>query len=666
MIFIINYYLNIFYKKIFFFLIILFIFIDINLKIIEYNKIIINLDIDNQISEYENNINFSNFSTDIKAIALYLPQFHSIKENDIWWGKGFTEWVNVKKSMPFYKGHNQPRIPEDKKTYLGYYELTNASIIKKQVELAKSHGIYGFAIYYYWFSGKRLLEKPLDIYLINKDIRFPFLLIWVNENWTRKWDGKNNDILIKQEYKDTDPENFVKDIKKYLIDDRYIKINEKPVLGLYEPTKIPKLNETLTIWRKKSKEYGIGEIFILVSINEDKKAIEKNIQLFDGAYDFPPRISFGNYKVKYKNTFIYSELIYKNILFQFNNTNKNDFQIYRGSMLEWDNCPRVKSCFIFDYYSPEQFYMANKIIIEWTKKTYNNSNRFIFINAWNEWGEGSYLEPDKKYGYASINSLSKAIFNLPFIQKRSLNYFKNISKIALQAHVYYEELIDEIINKTNNIPYKFDLYISVSFKNIKNKIEKYINKYSKANHFEIKIFPNKGRDILPLIIQLKKSIKKYKYLCHIHTKKSLHLKFGNEWRDYLYNNLLGDNKIISEILTEFENNEKLGFIFPEVYYKILDIFGKEKYDSNYEYINFILKKLFYKFRISLNYFDYPEGNMCWAKVKAIYQIFDLNLEKRFPKENGQLNLTLMHGIERIWLYIVKLNGYYYKKIFKHF
>lgn len=171
--------------------------------------------------------------------------------------------------------------------------------------------------------------------------------------------------------------------------------------------------------------------------------------------------------------------------------------------------------------------------------------------------------------------------------------------------------------------------------------------------------------MIPLLFQLRDVIKKYKYFCHIHTKKSLHIDFGNNWRNYLFNNLLGDKYIISEILTEFENNEKLGFIFPETYYKTLDKFGKEKLDSNYKYMNYILKHLFDKIRVSDNYFDYPEGNMFWARVNAVYQIFELEKKKKFINEKGKLNLTLIHGIERIWLFIVKLNGYYYKKIYKH-
>ena len=638
----------------------LFIFI-INLYIFFINGNITIIHIDNEISEYQNNNDFSNFTTSIKALALYLPQFHCIDENDKWWGKGFTEWTNVKKAHPLFHNHHQPRVPGDNIGYLEYYDLTDVNVIKKQIHLAKMHGIYGFAIYYYWFSGKTLLEKPLNIFLNHKEIHFPFLLIWANENWTKKWDGKDKEILIKQEYKEGDPELFIKDIKKYLVDKRYIKIKKKTVLGLYEPSKIPKLKETIMIWREKSRENGIGDLFILVCMNENKTENIINLNLFDGAYEFPPKNSNGHFIINFKNTFIYSEIIYKN----YNYNIRKNFSIYKGTMLEWDNTARVNPSCIFDYYSPEQFYIHNKIIIENTKKYHKKDNRFIFINAWNEWAEGSYLEPDKKYGYASINSLSKALFNLPYIDKYNLDNLLKSSNIALHAHVYYEDLIKDIINKVNNIPVKYDLYISVNSLNTKNNIEKYINKYSSASKIEIKILPNRGRDIFPLLIQLRDVIKNYKYFCHIHTKKSLHLDFGNSWRKYLYNNLLGNKKIISEILTEFENNEKLGIIFPIPYYKVLIRFGKYIYDSNIKYMNFIIKKIKPKTLILPNYLDFPEGNMFWAKVNAVYQIFEINIINKFPREKGQLDSTLMHAIERIWVFLVKLNKFYYKKVFKH-
>ena len=175
------------------------------------NKNISYIENDNKISEYEENFDFSDMKTNIKAIALYLPQFHETKENNEFWGKGFTEWTNVKKSKPNFQGHHQPRIPGDNFGYLSYYNLADINAIHKQVKLAKSHGVYGFGIYYYWFSGKQLLERPLNLFLLS-NIDFHFLLIWANENWTKKWDGKNEDILVKQEYNKDDPINYIKDI----------------------------------------------------------------------------------------------------------------------------------------------------------------------------------------------------------------------------------------------------------------------------------------------------------------------------------------------------------------------------------------------------------------------------------------------------------------------
>lgn len=205
-------------------------------------------------SVYEDNIDFSDKKTDIKTLVFYLPQFHTFKENDNWWGKGFTEWTNTKKSIPRFEGHYQPRVPHDD---FGYYTLDNIETIEKQIKLAKEHGIYGFCYYYYWFSGKRLMEKPLDLFL-KSDIDFPFCLCWANENWTRSWDGLKNDILIKQDYDESDYKKFIKDIKKYVVDKRYIYIDSKPVIMIYNPKEIPNLKETVNNWRKYARKLGIG------------------------------------------------------------------------------------------------------------------------------------------------------------------------------------------------------------------------------------------------------------------------------------------------------------------------------------------------------------------------------------------------------------------------
>ena len=315
----------------------------------------------------------------------------------------------------------------------------------------------------------------------------------------------------------------------------------------------------------------------------------------------------------------------------------------------------------------EKFFIANRIIIEW-KKNFKQNQGFIFINSWNDYKNGYYLEPDEKYGYASLNSFSKSILNLTF----RFNNFELIDSkitIAVQIHVFYEDLLIEILNKVNLIPLKYDLFISTISEEKKEFIKNCLLN-STANKYEIKIFENKGRDVFPFIKQMKIQFKRYKYICHIHTKKSVHKEFlGTNWREYIYENLIGNKEIISEILFEFEKYEKLGFIFPEAYYDIIK--GVKDFENvnlalhihNKKYMTFLLKRMFQKFKLNEK-LVFPVGNMFWAKTKAIYQIFNIRLI--FPKELNQDNKTIMHAIERIWLYLVKLNGFYYKSIFKHY
>ena len=358
----------------------------------------------------------------------------------------------------------------------------------------------------------------------------------------------------------------------------------------------------------------------------------------------------------------YSGLIYKINFNCINNT--NDYHYYRGITLGLDNVHINKNSFKIKEYSPEKFYIISKVLINWTKNHYNKQNYYIFINAWNNWEKGNYLQPDEKYGYASINALSKAIFNLPYKKYNyNLSNLKNNCKVAIQAHIFYNDLIIEIINKTNNVPTLFDLYISTTSNEMEDIIIEYVKKYSKADRYKIITVNNKGRDVLPLLLQLKGNVKNYKYICHLHSKKSTTSPdLGISWRNYLFNNLLGNLTIVSEILSDFENIDKLGFIFPETFFEVIKhslILTKK----NKKYMDYIIKKLFPNYKIG-NQLFFPAGNMFWARVNAIYQIFGFDFNKMFDKEKGQINDTIMHAIERIWLYLVKVNGYYYKTIFK--
>ena len=220
------------------------------------------------------------------------------------------------------------------------------------------------------------------------------------------------------------------------------------------------------------------------------------------------------------------------------------------------------------------------------------------------------------------------------------------------------------------MPLKYDLYISTISEEKKTNIEKILLN-SNADKYEVTIHENKGRDVYPFLTQMAKNYKKYKYICHLHTKKSTHKRnLGSNWSMYLYNNLIGNKEVISEIISDFQINEKLGFIFPEIYYDIIKEVKSFKninfflHQPNKNDMNSILKKIFHnKYKVGIN-LVFPVGNMFWAKTKAIYQIFNLIFE--YPEELGQTNETIMHAIERIWLYLVKLNGFYYKTTLKNY
>jgi len=369
--------------------------------------------------KYQDDVDFSDMEPPVKAIAFYLPQFHEIPENDEWWGKGFTEWTNVKKARPRYKGHYQPREPHED---LGYYDLSDVEVMRKQAKIARKHGVYGWSMYYYWFSGKTLLAKPIDLLLENKDIDINFCLTWCNHTWTKSWVGDNQQELIRCEYREDDPEKFIDDIKKYMEDERYIKINGKPLITIYFTHEIPNVRDFIGRWRKRALEVGIGEIMVL-SIIRPYTLAELGLQdCFDGETEFGSwqyAIHSGrgarlasksdeNVLVATLLTY-YSDFLecYKEII------NLSDHSAYLCCPGGFDNTPRYKTnssihdleFSIKDYYDMVRFVTEEAI-------SYNKEIMFVF--AWNEWAESAYLEPDKRFGYALLNTFSRAINGLPF------------------------------------------------------------------------------------------------------------------------------------------------------------------------------------------------------------------------------------------------------------
>ena len=362
----------------------------------------------------------------MKPIALYLPQFHEIKENNEWWGKGYTEWNAVKNAKPLYKTHVQPRIPLNN----NYYDLSreDGSVWKWQAGLARKYGLYGFCIYHYWFyTGEQLLEKPMEILLNHKEIDINYCICWANETWKRTWYSSKNEILKEQKYGDKcEWENHFKYLLPFFFDERYIKVNNKPVICIYHTNKINQLNLMVECWNVMAKNSGFSGVYI-VSCNYDGNYDDR--ESIDAYYDYEPWTSL--YKEKYKPTII-KKKIYGKVIRKYNEVmNKNkpmikltverlmrrkkeryykNKKVYLGVMPAFDDTPRRPQKATIITSTPKQFFRDMCKIRE--KLVDGNNDDFVFINAWNEWGEGAYLEPDEIYEDEYLKALKKAVEGL--------------------------------------------------------------------------------------------------------------------------------------------------------------------------------------------------------------------------------------------------------------
>ena len=359
----------------------------------------------------------------IKAIAFFLPQYHPIPENDEWWGKGFTEWTNVAQAQPLFPDHYQPHIPAD----LGFYDLRLPEARQAQADLARQYGIYGFCYYHYWFNGKRMLHEPLDRKLQNPREDLPFMLCWANENWTRTWDGLENEVLLKQEYSlEDDKRHFEFLCKTYFSDERYIKHKNKPVFLVYQPNLFKNINKTIKLWRKVAIENGIGEIH-LGYMQSWGLTTEPNTMGFDFAVEFQPKfpqVKAGKTNISDR---IFKKLNLKNPFHDLNNqivkdkifdyekfidiqiNNKFVTNVSPCILPMWDNSSRkTTKAFIFTDGTPDKYkkWLTHIITLyPWRQ----NSEKYLFINAWNEWAEGNHLEPCQKWGTKYLEVTKEAL-----------------------------------------------------------------------------------------------------------------------------------------------------------------------------------------------------------------------------------------------------------------
>ena len=337
-----------------------------------------------------------------RFIAFYLPQFYPTPYNDEWWGKGFTEWTNVTKARPRFRGHYQPHLPAD----LGFYDLRVPEVREAQANLAREYGIYGFCYYHYWFNGRRILERPLDEVLASGKPNFPFCICWANENWTKRWDGHEQHILLEQRYSDEDDAAHIRHLIPTLEDPRYIRIEGKPLVLIYRVELLPDPHQTSERWRDEVRRAGLGELFLVnVESNFVQTPQDPEPWGFDASVSFQPSYYTFRYsklarKWRYWSNLRKVDTIYPyGDLYEFwRSASAPSYRRFDCVTPMWDNSARrEQGAFVLTGSTPGVY---ETWLREAVARSHPDANghRWVFINAWNEWGEGCHLEPCRKWG----------------------------------------------------------------------------------------------------------------------------------------------------------------------------------------------------------------------------------------------------------------------------
>jgi glycosyltransferase involved in cell wall biosynthesis len=345
-----------------------------------------------------------------KLLAYYLPQFHRVAENDRWWGAGFTEWTSIARGMPRFEGHYQPRIPRD----LGCYDLANPETMRRQIELARNAGIFGFVHYFYWFNRRRLLETPTEAMLADPSLDFPFCLMWANENWSRRWDGSEQEVLIRQNYREEDEPELLAAFARHFADPRYIRLGGRPLLMLYRAGIVPDCAAMLARWRLEFRvRFDEDPIVLMAQSFDDRHPAEFGC---DGAIEFPPHkltkaIRPINQRLRRFDATMRGQIYsYDDLAAASLAEPAPDYPLVRCAVPSWDNDARREGAgMVLAGSTPAKYqaWLAQLVADSDARRVFGE--RIVAINAWNEWAEGAYLEPDLHYGAAYLNATARAV-----------------------------------------------------------------------------------------------------------------------------------------------------------------------------------------------------------------------------------------------------------------
>jgi hypothetical protein len=363
-----------------------------------------------------------------KVFAYYLPQFHAFPENDAWWGNGFTEWTNIPRGVPRFAGHYQPRVPRD----LGYYDLNSTELMRRQIQMAKGNGISGFIFYHYWFNGKRLMDMPLESMLSDETLDMPFALMWANENWTRRWDGSENEVLISQDYRPADDDLMVADFARHFKDSRYIRVQGRPLLMIYRPGIIPNCASTVASWRQIFRDQHDEDplIFMVQAFGDT----DPRIFGLDGAVEFPPH-KLTQHMRPANQDFELLDLEFTGKIYHYDAVVRQSldepapsYPLIKAVVPSWDNDARRQGAgLVVTGSTPEKYETWLSELVERAEQNPCLGEPIVCVNAWNEWCEGTYLEPDLHFGSAYLNATGRAVCGIT-------QYSQATPKLLLVGH----------------------------------------------------------------------------------------------------------------------------------------------------------------------------------------------------------------------------------------
>jgi hypothetical protein len=353
----------------------------------------------------------------VRHVCFYLPQFHSFAENDRWWGPGFSEWTNISRMRPQFPAHQSPWLPAD----LGFYDVRLTETRRQQAELARRYGIHGFCYYVYWFQGRRLLERPLELLLEDGEPDLPFCICWANENWSRRWDGSDAELLLGQNHSLDDDVRFIDDMAELLLDERYIAVDGRKVIVVYRPSLLPDRERLFEVWRARARELGIGEILICNAMTFGE--FDPRDVNCDAAVEFPPHTitTMEQPLSDLEAPASFTGKVYDYVDAVRSSLGKTyDFPYFPAVMPRWDNTPRKGSRgHVFNRSSPEAFEVWLRDATSRARKS-QFAEPIVFINSWNEWAEGAHLEPDSRYGRAFLEAVRRVASSEPIsLQIRS-------------------------------------------------------------------------------------------------------------------------------------------------------------------------------------------------------------------------------------------------------